>query len=59
MTSKRRTARKPTPTPVKVVEKRNVFVGLSLFDYIMLPFLYLEGAVKYVFNYINERYPLK
>jgi len=39
-------------------ERRNI-KELTLFEVGLLPFLYLEAAVKYVFNYINDRYPLK
>ena len=38
-------------------ERRNV-KELTLFEVVLLPFLYLEAAVKYVFEYINSKYPL-
>ena len=31
------------------------FKQLSLFDYILLPFLYLESATKLLFNELKER----
>tara|TARA_R100000808_G_scaffold12198_1_gene30605 strand:- start:2504 stop:2749 length:246 start_codon:yes stop_codon:yes gene_type:complete len=52
----------PTSTeqlPVVITEERRNVKELTLFEVGLLPFLYLEAAVKYVFNYINERYPLK
>ena len=68
MTSKRRrtsaTTTKVAPTsteqlPVVITEERRNVKELTLFEVGLLPFLYLEAAVKYVFNYINEKYPLK
>ena len=68
MTSKRRrtsatTTNKVAPTstkqlPVVITEERRNIKELTLFEVVLLPFLYLEAAVKYVFNYINEKYPL-
>ena len=57
-------AKKVAPTsteqlPVVITEERRNIKELTLFEVGLLPFLYLEAAVKYVFNYINERYPLK
>ena len=68
MTSKRRrtsaTTHNVAPTsttqlPVVITEERRNVKELTLFEVGLLPFLYLEAAVKYVFNYINDRYPLK
>ena len=66
MTSKRRrtsatTKVAPTSTeqlPVVITEERRNVKELTLFEVVLLPFLYLEAAVKYVFNYINDKYPL-
>ena len=57
-------AKKVAPTsteqlPVVITEERRNVKELTLFEVGLLPFLYLEAAVKYVFNYINKRYPLK
>ena len=50
----------PNPSmPVVITEQRRNIKELTLFEVGLLPFLYLEAAVKYVFNYINKRYPLK
>jgi len=51
----------PTSTkqlPVVITEERRNVRELTLFEVGLLPFLYLEAAVKYVFNYINKKYPL-
>ena len=51
----------PTSTeqlPVVITEERRNVKELTLFEVGLLPFLYLEAAVKYVFNYINNKYPL-
>ena len=45
--------------PVVITEERRNAKELTLFEVGLLPFLYLEAAVKYVFNYINNKYPLK
>ena len=68
MTSKRRrtsatTTYKVAPTsteqlPVVITEERRNVKELTLFEVVLLPFLYLEAAVKYVFEYINSKYPL-
>ena len=70
MTSKRRrtsatttTTTKVAPTsteqlPVVITEERRNVKELTLFEVVLLPFLYLEAAVKYVFEYINSKYPL-
>ncbi len=69
MTTRKRTNRSKTPTkvaptstkqlPVVITPQRRNIKELTLFEAGLLPFLYLEEAVKYVFNYINKRYPLK
>ena len=67
MTSKRRrstatTKVAPTSTeqlPVVITEERRHIKELTLFEIGLIPFLYLEYFVKYVFNYINRRYPLE
>ena len=45
--------------PVVITEERRNVKELTLFEVGLLPFLYLEAAVKYVSNYINNKYPLK
>ena len=56
-------AKKVAPTstkqlPVVITEQRRNLKELTLFELGLIPFLYLEAAVKLVFNYINNKYPL-
>ena len=53
------TVKKVTPTPKVVITKqRRNLKELSLLELGLLPFLYLEEAVKLISKYINKRYPL-
>ena len=66
-TTRKRTTKKtttkvaPTSTkqlPVVITPQRRHIKELSLTELGLLPFLYLEEAVKLIFKYINKRYPL-
>jgi len=68
MTTRKRTSKSKTPTkvaptstkqlPVVITQQRRHIKDLSMFELGLLPFLYLEDAVKLALEYINKRYPL-